>query len=114
MSTSGPDRLDVLADPVRRALLERLAQRPVGIEELCQDLPLSPPAAAQHLAALAGAGLVLDRQDTTRRIYQVDLAGVGALRAYFDRLWNQALAAVKQEAEAGQATDVPDGTAAPP
>jgi hypothetical protein len=48
---------------------------------------------------LKDAGLVLDRADGNRRIYQVDLDGVGALRAYLDRFWNQALAAFKTAVE---------------
>jgi DNA-binding transcriptional ArsR family regulator len=44
--------LEVLADPTRRLILERLANgaRPVG--RLAQDLPISRPAVSQHLAAL--------------------------------------------------------------
>jgi hypothetical protein len=42
---------------------------------------------------------IFDRPDGTRRLYQLDPDGVGALRAYVDRFWNQALAAFKAAAE---------------
>ena len=48
---------------------------------------------------LKDAGLVFDRPDGTRRLYQLDPDGVGALRAYVDRFWTQALAAFKAAAE---------------
>ena len=54
---------------------------------------------SQHLKVLKDAGLVIDRRDGTRRLYQLDPAGVGALRAYFDGFWNQALAAFKAAVE---------------
>jgi len=42
---------------------------------------------------------VIDRPAGNRRIYQLDPDGVGALRAYLDRFWNQALAAFKTAVE---------------
>jgi DNA-binding transcriptional ArsR family regulator len=54
---------------------------------------------SQHLKVLKDAGLVTDRVAGTRRIYQVDPEGVAAVRAYFDRFWNQALAQFKAAVE---------------
>jgi DNA-binding transcriptional ArsR family regulator len=48
---------------------------------------------------LKDAGLVIDRPEGTRRIYQLDPDGVGALRAYLDRFWSSALAAYKETVE---------------
>jgi DNA-binding transcriptional ArsR family regulator len=42
---------------------------------------------------LKDAGLVVDRPVGTRRLYQLNPEGVGALRAYLDRFWDKALAA---------------------
>ena len=63
--------------------------------ELAAGLPVSRPAVSQHLKVLKQAGLVSDRADGTRRLYRVEPRGVAAMRDYFDRLWNQALAAFK-------------------
>jgi DNA-binding transcriptional ArsR family regulator len=93
------DGLSALGDPTRRVIFERLADRPRAVGELARELPVSRPAVSQHLKVLKDAGLVTDRQAGTRRIYQLDPDGVGALRAYLDGFWNQALAAFKAVAE---------------
>lgn len=91
--------LAALADPTRRLIFERLAGGPRAVGELAQNLPVSRPAVSQHLAVLKAAGLVSDRAVGTRRVYQVDPAGLGALRAWLDRFWDGALDAFKAEAE---------------
>ncbi len=96
MSTNG---LTALGDPTRRAIFERLADGPLPVGELARDLPVTRPAVSQHLKVLKQAGLVTDRQDGTRRIYQLDPTGIEAVRAYFDTFWNHALAAFKVAAE---------------
>jgi DNA-binding transcriptional ArsR family regulator len=53
------DRLfHALADPARRAMVERLARGPAPVSELARPLPMSLPAAMQHLGVLEAAGLV--------------------------------------------------------
>jgi hypothetical protein len=42
---------------------------------------------------LKAVGLVVDRQAGTRRLYQVDPAGLGILRSYLDQFWERSLAA---------------------
>jgi len=96
---SGVDGLTALADPTRRAIFERLAERPCAVGELARELPVSRPAVSQHLKVLKQAGLVVDTPEGTRRIYQVNPDGLGALRAYLDGFWNRALLAYKDAAE---------------
>jgi DNA-binding transcriptional ArsR family regulator len=93
------DGLTALGDPTRRAIFESLAARPRPVGELAADLPVSRPAVSQHLKVLKDARLVIDRPAGTRRIYQLDPDGVGAMRAYLDRFWSQALAAYKVAVE---------------
>jgi DNA-binding transcriptional ArsR family regulator len=47
-----------LSDPARRAMVERLSRGPAAVSELARPLPMSLPAAMQHLDVLAAAGLV--------------------------------------------------------
>ena len=47
-----------LADPWRRAMVERLSHGPAPVSELARPLPMSLPAAMQHLGVLEAAGLV--------------------------------------------------------
>jgi DNA-binding transcriptional ArsR family regulator len=91
--------MSALGDPTRRAIFELLADGPQPVGELARQLPVTRPAVSQHLKVLKDAGLVVDRQHGTRRLYQLNPDGVGALRAYFDRFWNHALAAFKNAVE---------------
>jgi DNA-binding transcriptional ArsR family regulator len=93
------DQLTALGDPTRRAIFERVATRPRAVGELASELPVSRPAVSQHLKVLKEAGLVTDRQAGTRRIYELDPEGLGALRAYLDRFWTNALTAFKAAVE---------------
>jgi DNA-binding transcriptional ArsR family regulator len=88
-----------LADPTRREIFERLARGPRAVGELASDLPVSRPAVSQHLKVLKDAGLVIDEAQGTRRVYEIDPNGLGALRAWLDRFWGEALAAFKAEVE---------------
>src|SRR5947209_9053911 len=87
--------LAALSDPSRRAIFELLADRPHAVRELAEGLPVSRPAVSQHLKVLKSAGLVIDRQDGNRRIYQVDPDGVAEMRAYLDQFWIRSMAAFK-------------------
>jgi DNA-binding transcriptional ArsR family regulator len=93
------DAFQALADPTRRRLFERLARGPRAVGELAAGLPISRPAVSQHLAVLKAARLVVDHQQGTRRVYQVDTRGVEAMRKYLDRFWDRALAAFRVAAE---------------
>jgi DNA-binding transcriptional ArsR family regulator len=88
-----------LGDPTRRAIFERLADRPRAVGELARELPVSRPAVSQHLKVLKDARLVTDRRDGNRRIYQLDPGGIASLRADLDRFWSKALAAYKAVVE---------------
>ena len=91
--------LTALADPTRRVIFERLAKRSMPVAVLAKGLPISRPAVSQHLKVLKNAGLVTDRAEGTRRVYQVDPAGLGPLRAWLDRFWGDKLEAFKNAAE---------------
>ena len=88
-----------LADPTRREVFERLAAGPRSVGALAAGLPVSRPAVSQHLKVLKEAGLVIDRPQGARRVYQIDPQGLGQLRAWLDRFWDQALEAFKAEVE---------------
>src|SRR4029079_15376500 len=92
--------LAALADPTRRAILERLragpravgalaeelpVSRPV-VSRLPEDLPVSRPAVSQHLRVLREAGLVSERREGTRRFYGLETRGLVELRPHLDGL----------------------------
>lgn len=47
-----------LADPTRRAMIQRLSHGPASVSDLAAPLPMSLPAVVQHLAVLQSSGLV--------------------------------------------------------
>ncbi len=86
-----------LADATRRDVFERLMTGPKAVGELAEELPVTRPAVSQHLKALKNAGLVTEQRDGTRRVYQIDPAGLGEMRAWLDQFWDSALAAFQAE-----------------
>jgi DNA-binding transcriptional ArsR family regulator len=88
-----------LAEPTRRQVLEELRAGPRSVGELTDAVPVSQSAVSQHLRVLREAGLVRERREGTRRLYRVDPDGLGALRAYLDRFWDDALEAFRRFAD---------------
>ena len=80
-------------------MFERLVEGPQAVGEIANELPVSRPAVSQHLKVLKDAGLVVDRRAGKQRIYEVDPAGLAALRAELDRFWTKTLAAYKTVVE---------------
>jgi DNA-binding transcriptional ArsR family regulator len=99
VATYEADGWTALGDPTRRAIFERLADRPQAVGELARELPVSRPAVSQHLRVLKEARLVTDTPAGNRRIYRVDPAGLAALRADLDQFWTKALATFKAVVE---------------
>jgi len=93
------DEWTVLGDRTRRAIVERLADRPRSVGELADELPVSRPAVSQHLKVLKGAGLVTEQAAGTRRIYRLNPSAVEALRDQLDTFWKRALAHTRHPAE---------------
>jgi DNA-binding transcriptional ArsR family regulator len=89
--------LAALADPTRRQIFERLRRGPKPVGVIADGLPVSRPAVSQHLKVLREAGLVADRAAGARRFYYIDPQGLGALRAWVDQFWNEALTAFTAE-----------------
>lgn len=90
---------DVLAEPIRRRILDLLLERPRLVGELTERLGLSQPGTSKHLRTLREAGLVQVRPDAQRRWYELrpePLAEVDAWLAPYRRLWAQRLDALER------------------
>jgi DNA-binding transcriptional ArsR family regulator len=71
--STGLDRLfHALADPARRAMVERLSRGPAPVSELARPLPMTLPAAMQHLGVLEAAGLVRSEKVGRVRTCSID------------------------------------------
>ncbi len=86
-----------LAHPVRRRVLELLADGPRSAGDLADEFTLSRPAVSEHLAVLRRAALVREQASGRHRIYHLDpepLVAVGAWLGPFERDWRQRLSAL--------------------
>ncbi|PRX47579.1 ArsR family transcriptional regulator [Prauserella shujinwangii] len=105
--------LDALGHPMRRSILEELADGALPVGVLAERLPISRPAVSQHLRVLKEADLLVETVAGTRHLYRVNTSGLDVLRDYLDRFWSTTLgnfAALAAE-EAERSGDVGSGTA---
>ena len=93
------DPFDALGDVNRRTIVESLAEGAKPVSEIAEGLPISRPAVSRHLRLLKEAGLVTDRPDGARRIYELHDEGVEAVRAYLEQIWGEATAQFRMLAE---------------
>jgi DNA-binding transcriptional ArsR family regulator len=91
--------LDVLADPTRRALIERLRAGPLPVGKLAAGLPVSRPAVSKHLRLMREARVVRMSENGTRNLYELDLRALDEVRRYLNRFWDSSLVQFKKAAE---------------
>jgi DNA-binding transcriptional ArsR family regulator len=77
--------LAALADPVRREIVELLADGEVGAGEIAARFPVTRPAVSRHLRVLREAGLVSSEIRAQRRVYRLERAALAELDAWLDR-----------------------------
>ena len=97
--TNAKQLLEVLGEPMRMTLLERLVEAPATATELARSLPVTRSAVSQHLQVMKSVGLVSDTPSGASRVYTVDPDALALLRGYFDLFWNRSLHAFKQTVE---------------
>ncbi len=111
------ERLDstfaALADPTRRAIVQRLAAGEASVAELARPFDMSQPAISKHLKVLERAGLITRRRDRQRRLCRLEaepLAAVSgwleAYRAFWERQFER-LDGVLDDLVAQAAADEP-------
>jgi DNA-binding transcriptional ArsR family regulator len=100
---------DVLGDPVRRRILELLADgehRSGDIVEVIQaEFGITQAAVSQHLRVLRDSGFAIVRAEGQRRIYSVDPQPLQAVDAWLDRFrsfWEPKLSALETEIARGK------------
>jgi DNA-binding transcriptional ArsR family regulator len=94
---------EVLAEPVRRRILDLLRERPRLVGELTAELGLSQPGTSKHLRVLREAGLVKVRADAQRRWYELNpapLAEVDEWLAPYRWMWSDRFDALERHLDA--------------
>jgi DNA-binding transcriptional ArsR family regulator len=84
------DPFEALGDPNRREILRLLGVAGLAVGEIAEAMPISRPAVSRHLRLLKDAGLVAERAEGTRRIYQLQAEGLEAVQAYVQGVWGEA------------------------
>jgi DNA-binding transcriptional ArsR family regulator len=92
--------LEILADPTRQMLIERLRTGPLPVGKLAAGLRVSRPAVSKHLRLMKEAGVVRMTEDGTRNLYELDLQTLDEVRRYLDGFWDVSLKRFKKAAEA--------------
>ena len=90
--TPAADRMAVLADPMRRAIFEMLAEGQSSVGEIAARLPVTRPAVSQHLRALREAGLVTERRDGRHIYYRPAPTGLAPLADWlstYEAFWRE-------------------------
>ncbi len=93
---------EVLGDPVRRRILELLADGPRTAGDLGRAFAISRPAVSRHLRVLRESRLVRFEADAQRRIYELDgrgFAEADAWLARYRRFWSDGLDALEARIE---------------
>ena len=75
-----------LADPVRRAILVRLAEGPQRVVDLAEQHPISRPAISRHLRLLGSAGLVSAEDQGRERHYRLVPGPLDEVMEFLDQL----------------------------
>ena len=92
-----PDIFAVLANPIRRRILELLMGRPYTVNHLVNEFQLHRPAVSEHLQVLRSARLVRDERRGRERDYHLDperLVEVDEWLKPFSRYWRERMQAV--------------------
>jgi DNA-binding transcriptional ArsR family regulator len=91
--------LEILGDPTRQKLVERLRAGPLPVGKLAAGLPVSRPAVSKHLRLMKEAGVVRMTEEGTRNLYELDLQTLDELRRYLEGFWDTSLKRFKKSAE---------------
>jgi DNA-binding transcriptional ArsR family regulator len=100
------DPFQAVADPTRRAILDRLRGGEAPVAEIAAQFTMSRPAISRHLRVLRDARLVRERRggsDGRQRLYQVTPAPLRAVAQWaqaYEAFWTTNLASLKHHLEA--------------
>jgi DNA-binding transcriptional ArsR family regulator len=91
-----PDTLSTvfaaLADPTRRALLQRLREGDASVAQLSEPFAMSQPAISKHLKVLEGAGLISRSRVATARYSHLEARPLKEANEWmqrYKRFWNE-------------------------
>ena len=96
------DVFNAVADPTRRAILDRLRNGPSPVNELASGFRVSRPAISKHLRILRTARLVHEKREGRQRIYELEPARIQEVARWaeeYRRFWHQNITSLKRHLE---------------
>lgn len=99
---SHSDVFSAVADPTRRAILDRLRGGPAPVNDLASGFRVSRPAISKHLRVLRTARLVREKKEGRQRIYQLEpdrIQEVAKWAEQYRKFWHQNIASLKRHLE---------------
>lgn len=94
LDTTGFDRLfQALADPYRRAFVERLSRGPASVSELAEPADVQLPAVLKHLRVLEDSGIVVSDKAGRTRTYRMRPDAFAPVRSWIDQRQSEMAAA---------------------
>jgi DNA-binding transcriptional ArsR family regulator len=91
--------LRAIADPHRREILGLVLDEERSAGEIAAHFEITRPAVSQHLAVLRQAGLVRERREGNRRLYQACPEALADVRSFIEGFWTDHLRRLKAAAE---------------
>lgn len=100
---------DALADPTRRAILDRLrTDGPLSLTEVAEPYEMTRQAVTKHLDALAESGLVIVRRRGRERLHELDVTPLMAVREWLEpyaREWDRRLERLRAHVETNERSE---------
>ena len=91
--------LQAIAEPHRRAILQLVATQELSAGDIAGHFSISRPAVSQHLSTLKETGLLNERREGTKRLYQTRAEGLEEVRNFLESFWDARLLRLKEVAE---------------
>jgi DNA-binding transcriptional ArsR family regulator len=101
-SIASADIFQAIADPTRRAILDRLQCGEQPVKYLAEPFAMSLPAISQHLQVLSAAGLVIQQRRGRQRIYRLNPASLKPVSEWigqYEQFWTEKLDALGEYLE---------------
>ena len=100
--SSHSDVFQAVADPTRRAILDRLRKGPLPVNDLASGFRVSRPAISKHLRVLRTARLVHEKREGRQRIYQLEPARIQDIANWaqeYRKFWQHNIESLKRHLE---------------
>jgi DNA-binding transcriptional ArsR family regulator len=108
------DTFAALADPTRRAIVQRLAAGELTVNEIAAPLHMTLPGVSKHLKVLEHAGLILRRREAQRRPCRLNPERIKEAAEWMEqyrRFWEQSLDRLEDYLKVMQSKEKPDDPA---